>query len=206
MRLKKILKRIIWKKRAFTLAEVLITLGIIGVVAAMTIPALQTNIRRKTASARLKTFYANMKQMLLLAEDDYGSSANWNTRLSKAEFWDTYFLPYLKATKSNDGSKIYFPDGSTLENFGHGSCLELKYDYNGDGGPNKWGYDAYWFVICPTTNGGSGWCPEGFCSRRLDADKNNRSKLLSDCRSNPYTCGGLLEYDHWKFLSDYPYK
>ena len=91
MRLEKILKRIIWKKRAFTLAEVLITLGIIGVVAAMTMPALQTNIRRKTASARLKTFYANMKQMLLLAEDDYGSSVNWNTKLSKAEFWDTYF-------------------------------------------------------------------------------------------------------------------
>ena len=31
-------------KKAFTLAEVLITLGIIGVVAAMTIPTLMTNI------------------------------------------------------------------------------------------------------------------------------------------------------------------
>ena len=32
------------KSNAFTLAEVLITLGIIGVVAALTIPALLTNL------------------------------------------------------------------------------------------------------------------------------------------------------------------
>ena len=35
------------KKRAFTLAEVLITLGIIGVVAAMTIPTLISNYQKK---------------------------------------------------------------------------------------------------------------------------------------------------------------
>ncbi len=33
------------RKTGFTLAEVLITLGIIGVVAAMTIPTLMTNIK-----------------------------------------------------------------------------------------------------------------------------------------------------------------
>lgn len=35
------------KAKAFTLAEVLITLGIIGVVAALTIPALMQNIQDK---------------------------------------------------------------------------------------------------------------------------------------------------------------
>lgn len=34
------------QKKAFTLAEVLITLGIIGVVAAMTLPTLVGNIRK----------------------------------------------------------------------------------------------------------------------------------------------------------------
>lgn len=34
-------------KKAFTLAEVLITLGIIGVVAALTIPTLVNNYRKK---------------------------------------------------------------------------------------------------------------------------------------------------------------
>lgn len=38
----------------FTLAEVLITLGIIGVVAAMTIPTLMTNYQKKSTATQLK--------------------------------------------------------------------------------------------------------------------------------------------------------
>lgn len=40
-------------KIGFTLAEVLITLGIIGVVAALTLPSLITSYKRQEASARL---------------------------------------------------------------------------------------------------------------------------------------------------------
>ena len=42
------------KKFAFTLAEVLITLGIIGVVAAMTMPALVANYQKTVTVNRLK--------------------------------------------------------------------------------------------------------------------------------------------------------
>ena len=42
------------KRFGFTLAEVLITLGIIGVVAAMTMPILYTNIQKKTTVAKLQ--------------------------------------------------------------------------------------------------------------------------------------------------------
>lgn len=38
----------------FTLAEVLITIGIIGVVSAITIPSLLTNVRNKDLQAQLK--------------------------------------------------------------------------------------------------------------------------------------------------------
>ncbi len=41
-------------KKAFTLAEVLITLGIIGVVAAMTLPSLVGNYKKKVTVTRLK--------------------------------------------------------------------------------------------------------------------------------------------------------
>lgn len=41
-------------KNAFTLAEVLITLGIIGVVAALTIPTLVNNYRKKQFETGLK--------------------------------------------------------------------------------------------------------------------------------------------------------
>lgn len=43
------------KKVAFTLAEVLITLGIIGIVVAMTIPTLMTNIKAR----KLRTQFLN---------------------------------------------------------------------------------------------------------------------------------------------------
>ena len=43
------------KKAAFTLAEVLITLGIIGVVAALTLPALLTNIQSKVRAERSRS-------------------------------------------------------------------------------------------------------------------------------------------------------
>ncbi len=43
------------KKTAFTLAEVLITLGIIGVVAALTLPALLTNIQSKVRAERSRS-------------------------------------------------------------------------------------------------------------------------------------------------------
>ena len=42
------------KRTAFTLAEVLITLGIIGIVAALTIPTLTANIRRAELKNRFK--------------------------------------------------------------------------------------------------------------------------------------------------------
>lgn len=42
------------KQKAFTLAEVLITLGIIGVVAALTMPSLIGNYKKKKQSQELK--------------------------------------------------------------------------------------------------------------------------------------------------------
>ena len=50
-------------KNGFTLAEVLITLGIIGVVSALTLPSLITSYKKQEASARLKKF--NSLLMLL---------------------------------------------------------------------------------------------------------------------------------------------
>ena len=42
------------RRAAFTLAEVLITLGIIGVVAALTIPTLIANYKKKQAISKLQ--------------------------------------------------------------------------------------------------------------------------------------------------------
>ena len=60
------------RKIAFTLAEVLITLGIIGVVAALTIPTLMANHRKQVVETSLEKFYSTMNQAIKMAEVDYG--------------------------------------------------------------------------------------------------------------------------------------
>ncbi len=65
------------KRAAFTLAEVLITLGIIGVVAAMTLPALITNYKEKQTVSQLKKVYSTLSQAWLMMENEYGSIDEW---------------------------------------------------------------------------------------------------------------------------------
>ena len=61
------------EKVGFTLAEVLITLGIIGIVSAMTIPTLINNYKEKVRDNQFKKVYATLTQSLnmTLAEYDY---------------------------------------------------------------------------------------------------------------------------------------
>ncbi|MEE3349891.1 MAG: type II secretion system protein [Candidatus Gastranaerophilaceae bacterium] len=60
--------------RAFTLAEVLITLGIIGVVAAMTLPTLIQNHQKAQTVSQLKKSYAVIQQAVELIRADYDGS------------------------------------------------------------------------------------------------------------------------------------
>ena len=48
------------KNNGFTLAEVLITLGIIGAVAAMTIPTLMANLRAEKLKSQFEKTYADL--------------------------------------------------------------------------------------------------------------------------------------------------
>lgn len=57
---------------AFTIAEILVTLGIIGIVAAMTIPSLLTRVNEQHNITRLKQTYSLLYQALKLAENDGG--------------------------------------------------------------------------------------------------------------------------------------
>ncbi|MBR6098318.1 type II secretion system protein [bacterium] len=59
------------RKAGFTLAEVLITLGIIGVVAALTLPALINNIKAAEISNRLKKMMSTMNNGAKLAKANY---------------------------------------------------------------------------------------------------------------------------------------
>ena len=60
------------KKNAFTLAEVLITLAIIGMVAAMTIPTIVATTQKKELAINLKKAYSTFNQAMKLIMIDYG--------------------------------------------------------------------------------------------------------------------------------------
>jgi len=92
------------KKVAFTLAEVLITLGIIGVVAAMTLPTLINNYRKQETIAKLKKVYSVLGQASLLAQAEYGETSGWvldsgKSRAKSKNFSEKYLIPYLKVVK-----------------------------------------------------------------------------------------------------------
>lgn len=78
-------------KNGFTLAEVLITLGIIGVVAAMTIPTLIANTRAVQLKSRYFKSYSTITQALKLMQADDVSMDN------NADFAYKLFMNYLSA-------------------------------------------------------------------------------------------------------------
>ena len=57
-------------KAAFTLAEVLITLGIIGVVAAMTMPTTIAKFQHKALETAFKKTYSSLMQAMIYAEPE----------------------------------------------------------------------------------------------------------------------------------------
>ena len=70
------------KQPAFTLAEVLITLGIIGIVAAMTIPTLMQKYYEKQVIAKARETQSIISQALKIAEEEYDTPENWGLDLT----------------------------------------------------------------------------------------------------------------------------
>ena len=75
-------------KKSFTLAEVLITLGIIGVVAAMTLPTLVQNYKEQETVTRVKKFYSVIAQAYKLAVLENGPFDTWGLEDSVSEVDD----------------------------------------------------------------------------------------------------------------------
>ena len=95
-------RTLLLKKAAFTLAEVLITLGIIGVVAAMTLPSLIQNYHEKQRVTQLKKAYSVMQNAFLMAQEEYGDVTDWGLTITNT------------GEKDDDGNDIL--DNSGTEN------------------------------------------------------------------------------------------
>lgn len=89
------------KKIAFTLAEVLITLGIIGVVAALTVPTVIQSYQKNSYAEKVKKTFSTIEQAIKLSEADNGTWRTWyygsttNDPTEVKNFAETYLVPYL---------------------------------------------------------------------------------------------------------------
>ena len=65
------------RKFGFTLSEVLITLGIIGIVAALTIPSLIQKQKEKITIVKIQKAYSVLSQAYQYAVEEYGIPSTW---------------------------------------------------------------------------------------------------------------------------------
>lgn len=87
--------------KAFTLAEILITLGIIGVVASLTIPTLVKNYQKQQTVEKLKKVYTTLSQAVKQSEIDNGPNIywDWGDNITIRQSFDTHWGQYLKILK-----------------------------------------------------------------------------------------------------------
>lgn len=134
-------------KKAFTLAEVLITLGIIGVVAAITIPVLIKKYQMKTYEVAFKKEYSTIQNALnyLVQEESLSecytvllrNSDNvgyYNSKDSQCNELKKSLIKNLKLTQiPNDFKNIYKSSNTVLAEGGKLTNTSVAYDFVKDG-------------------------------------------------------------------------
>ncbi len=209
--------------QGFTLAEVLITIGVIGVVAALTLPVLISNHRKQVIETRLQKFYTTFNQAILLAENKYGEVEYWdNADLDSpsgsidwfnkylAEFFtskDIIVLPnysYTRYIKLSDGSAfgMRFGDKSSVTNFDiyfFPNVSDIEYcmvNSSGSASRDCCGRKYFTFRFTPQNR----LKPYG-----NNIDTISRETLINYCSStNKNYCTALIMRDGWKILKSYP--
>ena len=218
----KILKRII-KKCAFTLAEVLITLGIIGVVAAITIPSLVTSYQKHVVETKLAKFNSTMNQAMRLSMVDNGDPDSWLERNHNysypetVEFMNTYFLPYIKYIKtdpspSQNGIRVTLLDGSLFSFSVTQDGGDIVYYVNGKPEINPRNKFQYQFTKRADLSGWEKVNSSGYIEPYVFMWNGNVTHLKNGntwaCKKGCTNCGyctKLIQLNGWKIPKDYPW-
>ena len=214
-----------YKKAAFTLAEVLVTLGIIGVVSAMTVPTLMQNHQRKVYVTQLHKIYNQLQQAALQYTNDRNAlnltEAGINSEDAAANFVKTYFnviqdcgtdqtpcFPSTGEYKKLSGATIttWYPkrhfvlaDGTSLGTYyslSNGAIVEFWVDTNGTKGPNIVGRD--FFVMYMYNNGGLDDSAASIPMSKEQRETSFTNFCMSDSGSNYHGCFGKLLNDNWE--------
>ncbi len=212
---------------AFTLAEVLITLAIIGVVAALTIPSLVQGYKKRVVETKLVKFYSTINNALDMSEVDNGSRLYWDTLDSYCEFEDNdaeiktcvagtedallwykkYLAKYIKVLKVETRT-ITHDDGSNT--FPSYVILYLP-----DGSLTMFsGYGWNYYIDEKAFKEFKSWGTTAF-PFKLDENMKVIPYYYSGAATDKYDCskegnGALctkvIADNGWKIPKDYPYK
>ena len=218
-----------WTK-AFTLAEVLITLGIIGVVAAITLPTLIQNYKKKAYATRAHKAYAEVLQAIKLSENDNGPIQDWNCVTSvqgSIDCVEKYIKPYYKdltlcsggATVCGHGigtsnAKYKTPSGVCLSFLYQNHFLYMMMDVNSAQPPTLQGIDAFYFNTVNSKNMLLPYSFEAHPTREQILQGYYYENKFTSCKKsateenelNRHGCTLLLYLDNWEIKDDYPWK
>ena len=208
------------QKKAFTMAEVLITLGILGIVIAMTLPSIIKKYRRNVAAVKLEKFYSVMNQALRRSIAEHGEIMIDDTNkvdASNAEYIEMWYkeniTKYIQtiheegADKYSDYYRVAFIDGSGFNSYMSTSstqtgqsnlyifyCLSYKTCELGRyEGENQFLFilDTKKSMITPVYSGGS---IQGL-----------KDKCYNENIGYRHGCAALIEANGWKIPDDYPW-
>lgn len=125
-------------KKAFTLAEILITLGIVGIVSALTIPTLIQNYKKQVLVNQLRKAMSEISQglQLMMAEDEVTSLTQINGAVSYCSSQnrfetDWHCIPLGKRFLSSFKGSRYVTNIQDIPNYKWKYLNEEKYEVPG---------------------------------------------------------------------------
>ena len=214
------------KKTGFTLAEVLITLGIIGVVAAMTLPTVITNVQKKVVENQLKVFNTTINNAFRMAQaehggrfDDWIPSYHYLSFTEIREWLEKYLFPYIKYSDVSDcrsegmvGDNTFIQEGICFH-MANGALIWMH--INDDGG------DLVYYVNGKTETSPRNSFQFQFAKTNKKSEfaepyvfnwNGNESSLKTDgtwgCYKGCTNCGyctKLIQLNNWEIPDDYPW-
>ncbi len=138
-------------RKAFTLAEVLITLAIIGVVAALTIPSVVRNYQETQRKSAVKKQYSTLTRITNLVMQENGGDMTTNPPSTNYDRISSYYM---------DMYKKYIPH--TKECMGINACANAgvwhnNTDWFDKNGVSVVGVGGYFFCTALIANDGTLW-------------------------------------------------
>ena len=206
----------------------MITLGIIGVVAALTMPTLITKYQKKATAAKLKNAYSTLQNAVLMSSRDNGLPLIWDKTIGEVNFCEKYFIPYFKSVKFEKDQKLnnyrlkdlagnLLSQGRYLLVLENGEILifchmsgyyanigwqTVGVDLNGLKGPNVVGRDVFAFGF-----EGDKIVPRGHGTRQLQKGTVGQcnKEAAGGTMGAGTMCAGVIEFDGWEIKDEYPW-